>query len=153
MLKSNDVARYFLALQDTEETGELISNLKIQKLCYYAQGFALAVLERPIFEEHIERWQHGPLIPSLWQDYRFYGSGPIPQPVDLDLELYSPEEKTLLDDVFRLYGQFSAWKLRNMTHVEPPWVNTPERDVITHGRLKEYFETLVEDDGEAPKKP
>ena len=43
MMKVKDVASYFLAKQDTEETGELISNLKIQKLCYYTQGFSLAI--------------------------------------------------------------------------------------------------------------
>ena len=48
MLRAEDVARYFLANQDTEH-GEPISHLKIQKLCYYAQGIALAILEQPLF--------------------------------------------------------------------------------------------------------
>ena len=39
MLTVNDVARYFLALSNDEESGELMSNLKLQKLVYYAQGF------------------------------------------------------------------------------------------------------------------
>ena len=47
--------------------------------------------------------------------------------------------------MYTVYGQFSAWKLRNMTHREPPWRDTPKGDVITHKILKEYFSTLVEE--------
>ena len=39
MLTCFDVAKYFLSLCNDEESGDLISNLKIQKLVYYAQGF------------------------------------------------------------------------------------------------------------------
>lgn len=148
MMKVQDVASYFLAKQDTEETGELISNLKIQKLCYYAQGFSLAINNQPLFDDPILCWQHGPVVPSLWQDLREYGSGPIPAPEDFDLETYDPQHKDLLDDVYRLYGQFSAWKLRNMTHSEPCWSNTLTGNPISHKVLREYFETLIEDDGE-----
>ena len=147
MLKSIEVARYLLAKQD-EESGELISNLKIQKLCYYAQGFALVVLNRPLFYEDLEAWQHGPVVPSLWKDFNSHGAGPIPPPEDLDLEYYSPQDKELMDDIYRIYGQFSAWKLRNMTHVEPPWVNTPTGNTIPHAVLREHFETLVDEDGQ-----
>jgi len=42
-----DVAKYFLA-QSSEDAGDLISNLKLQKLVYYAQGFSLALNGRPL---------------------------------------------------------------------------------------------------------
>ena len=144
MLRAEDVARYFLANQDTE-TDEPISNLKILKLCYYAQGFALAILRRPLFFEDIEHWQHGPVVRSLWQNYHSFGSGPIPPPQDaLNLTLYDSETKSLLDKVYHLYGQFSAWELRNKTHSEPPWINTPDGCPITHHALRGYFESLVD---------
>jgi len=52
----------------------------------------------------------------------------------------------LLDEVFNVYGQYSAWKLRNMTHAEPPWIeahNVSPSTVISHASMKSYFKTLI----------
>jgi len=141
MLRAEDVARYFLANQDTEH-GEPISNLKIQKLCYYAQGIALAILEKPLFFEDIEHWKNGPVVPMLYRLYQSSGAGPISPPGDLNLKLYDRETIGLLDKVYQLYGQDSAWELRNKTHEEAPWINTPDGCQITHRELRAYFQSM-----------
>ncbi|WP_429497460.1 Panacea domain-containing protein [Robbsia andropogonis] len=145
MLSCHDVARYFLAQCD-EEAGDLISNLKLQKLVYYAQGFSLALLGRPLFVEEIEAWQHGPVVPALYHEYKQYGSGSIPIPQDIDYHLYSDEEKELLDEVASVYGQFSAWKLRNMTHEEAPWASVQHAIPceISQDSLSAFFRTRVQ---------
>lgn len=145
MLSCQDVARYFLALND-EGAGDLISNLKLQKLAYYAQGFCLALYDRPLFPERIEAWQHGPVVPELYHAYKEHGSGPIPAPKDLDFDRYTPEERELLDEVYEVYGQFSAWKLRNMTHEEAPWKNMQDSGSgeISHASLSEFFKTRLQ---------
>ncbi len=51
-----------------------------------------------------------------------------------------------MDEVNTVYGQFTAGKLRAMTHDEPPWRDTPQNETITHEKLKEFFKTLVYDD-------
>jgi uncharacterized phage-associated protein len=55
------IAKYFLSLPD-EESGELVSNLKIQKLLYYAQGYAVGMggLCLPYSEK---RFTHGNMVP------------------------------------------------------------------------------------------
>ena len=141
MLRAEDVARYFLAVQDTDH-GEPISNMKLQKLCYYAQGISLAILEKPLFHEEIEHWTHGPVVPILYRRYQSSGAGPIPPPEDLDLKLYNPEIVGLLDKVYQLYGQDSAWELRNKTHDESPWINSPDGCPITFRELRVYFQSL-----------
>ena len=65
MISCQDVANYFLSLCD-EDAGDLISNLKLQKLVYYAQGFHLAISGEPLFDEKIMAWEHGPVIPQLY---------------------------------------------------------------------------------------
>ena len=138
-----DVANYFLSLLD-DNAGDAITNLKMQKLVYYAQGFALAILGRPIFVENIEAWMHGPVVPELYQLFRQYGNQPLPQPKeDWDLQIFTEEEKNLLNNVYETYGQFSAWRLRDMTHEEKPWRNTPVNGIISHHLMKEYFQTLI----------
>lgn len=59
MLTCFDVADYFLTQSNEtqsndENSGDFLSNLKLQKLVYYAQGFSLALLNRPLFNEEIE---------------------------------------------------------------------------------------------------
>lgn len=117
---------------------------KLQKLVYYAQGFALALFDKPLFSERIEAWTHGPVIPALYHEYKGYGAGAIPSPAILDFPKYDQETRDLLDEVYAVYGQFAAWKLRNMTHKEPPWCNTPEGHEITHDALRAYFKTQVD---------
>jgi len=50
MLTCFDVAEYFLAKTD-EDAGDAISNLKLQKHVYYAQGFCLAMYGRPLLKK------------------------------------------------------------------------------------------------------
>lgn len=138
-----DVANYFLSKID-EEAGDAISNLKLQKLVYYAQGFSLALLHRPLFNDTIVAWQHGPVVVDLYRKYKGYGSNGIPAPKDVDFDKFSADEKNLLDNVYDVYGQFSAWKLRNMTHEEAPWKTTPINGVISHDALLNFFNTRID---------
>ena len=79
MLDVNTVATYLRRHQP--DHAEPISNMKLQKLCYYAQGLSLARLQRPLFKGQIKAWEHGPFIPALWHKYKesWYYSIPIPQ--------------------------------------------------------------------------
>lgn len=145
MLTCHDVARYFLAIDD-EDSGELVSNLKVQKLVYYAQGFHLALYDKPLFPEPIQAWTHGPVVPVLYHDLKQYGANQIPPPVNMDYSLYTAETRELLDEVQSVLGQYSAWKLRNMTHREPPWCDAFAQapgNVITWDALRCYFKTQL----------
>lgn len=138
-----DVARYFLLKADPEE-GELISNLKLQKLLYYAQGFHLALYDGPLFAESVEAWMHGPVVPQVYHAYKGYGAEGIPAPVDFGPgQVFSEEIVELLDEVYDVYGQFSAWKLREMTHREPPWAETPDGMEISPDAMRAYFKTQL----------
>ncbi|MGA2677789.1 MAG: type II toxin-antitoxin system antitoxin SocA domain-containing protein [Sedimentisphaerales bacterium] len=141
-LTAQDIADYFLSLVD-EDCGDSISNLKLQKLVYYAQGFHLAIEDKPLFDEPIEAWKYGPVIPTLYHKYKGSESGPISKPDNIDLDKYSPKVKSLLNDVYEVYGQFSAWKLACLTHDEPPFKNTPMNSVINQQAMKDYFKTLL----------
>ena len=144
MLTCFDIARYFLA-HVNEDYGDNISNLKLQKLVYYAQGFHLALYDKALFNEPIEAWTHGPVVPALYRKYKDFGAGAIPIPRDMDFSIYDEQTKELLNDIFEVFGQFSAWKLRNMTHTEPPWkdASTCANEIISHESMKEYFKTRL----------
>ena len=143
-LTAEDTAAYFLALVEEDE-GELMSHLKLQKLCYYAQGFHLAITGHPLFDDRIEAWTHGPVVPALWRRYQQYEDGPIPK-VEVDFAKYPTATREILDEVYQVYGQFAAWKLRNMTGEESPWLAARASGAdaeITHASLRDYFSDFV----------
>lgn len=141
-----DVAEYFIAYSDNEEV-DFISNLKLQKLVYYAQGFNLALYDKPLFLERIEAWQHGPVIPNLYHYYKENGSDPIRYTGIFNPDKYSAEQLGLLNEIYNVYGQFSAWKLRNLTHLEKPWIDAFDNkydNEISQESLKEFFKTQLQ---------
>ena len=151
MARAIDIAKYFLLLAESgeEDAGEAMTHLKLQKLLYYAQGFHLAIFQgEPLFDEPIEAWKHGPVVNAMWGRYSCHGSARIPQNPDFDPDaVFTDEQKELLNDVWNAYGQFSAWKLRDMTHQEPPWVGSYQpgsNEEISNDRLQRYFETQIE---------
>ena len=138
------VSEYILSLSEPE-VGDIISNLKLQKLLYYCQGFHLAIYKKPLFEDRIEHWTYGPVVPNVYHEFKKYGDAHIPIPKGSDFSVLSKDQKELIDDVYDDYGQFSAWKLRDMTHQEPPWNKTKDNEEISHEQLSSYFITCVED--------
>lgn len=119
---AREVANYFLYL-DSENDSSDISNLKMQKLVYYAYGFHYAIFRQKLFDEPINAWPHGPVCDSLYNAFQTFGSAPIPfDSEDFDASVFTQEQKDFLHNIYDEYGQYSAWKLRDMTHEETPWV-------------------------------
>lgn len=143
MLRAIEVAEYFL-WRACQEESELISHLKLQKLLYYAQGYCLARLERPLFDAPIEAWDHGPVVADIYRQYKAYGKKALPCPQRFRESIYRDEERAIIDEVYTIYGSFSAWTLRNMTHEEPLWQQTPTGTVIGIAQLQAYFATKVQ---------
>lgn len=134
-----DVAAYLL--RQAEEDGTVVTHLKLQKLCYYAQGYSLALMSDPMFDEPIEAWEHGPVIRALWDTYKHYRRRPIPA-AEHDVEI-EPWRTRLLDETFRRYGWMTAWDLRNRTHDELPWreawFEEGEDAHLSHDSMRDFF--------------
>jgi len=146
-----DAAEYFISKVD-EESGEVITHLKLQKLCYYAQAWHLAIHDKVLFNSRFEAWAHGPVNPELFQSYRVYSYDPIPFPESFDLEKYSADDKAFLDDVWNVYGKYDAKYLERLTHQEKPWTeargNLPEgascNRELSIETMKTYYRGLLE---------
>jgi len=139
-LPAIDIANYFLSKAD-EEAGDVMSNLKLQKLLYYAQGFYLALYDEPLFSEPIKAWKHGPVVPSVYHHFKEHSEFGLPRPKEI--KALPRQVREVLDEVYKVYGQFSAWKLRNLTHREPPWAETAQSKTISHTSLQAYFKTQL----------
>lgn len=141
MHSASDIAKWFLCHNEVEVScgADYISNMKLQKLLYYAQGAFLAVTGAPLFEDEIEAWTHGPVVPSVYHYYKSHGGNGIPAPTDFESKSFTDEEMGLLTEVYNEFGQYSAWKLREMTHNETPWKSTKQGEVIPLRSIEDYF--------------
>ncbi|MDW0360808.1 DUF4065 domain-containing protein [Halomonas venusta] len=144
-----NIANYLLAKAAASE-GERakLSNLKLQKLLYYVQGFHAVLLKRPAFDDRIEAWMHGPVIPTVYHHYKDHGNAQIPTIMPLEEVEIDEETAELVDEVFNVYAQHSAWHLRNLTHEEDPWINRFDANSgsseIKLEDLEAFFPSLLE---------
>ena len=137
-----DVASFILILGNQYDDGDPISPLKLQKLLYYCQGFHLAAYDYPLFDEDIEAWEHGPVVVSVWYKYREYGDRAINAP-SVIVNSLAEIQKRLVEKVYDAYGQYTAWKLRNLTHQEEPWRQTRRNRVISHESMRTHFSKRI----------
>lgn len=147
MYDANQIANWFLNAVD-RDAGDSITHLKLQKLVYYAQAWALALLGRPLFEEDFQAWAHGPVVLSVWHRFKDSGWEAIPAVEDgPDLDM---DEELLLRDVMGAYGEHSAKKLEQLTHDEDPWIiardglppEAKSNAVIPKSAMAEYYGRL-----------
>lgn len=111
------VARWFVNHVD-RSSGEAITQLKLQKLVYYADAWFLANFDKQLVSEEFEAWAHGPAIRSLYSKYRSYTWEALPREKGPNP---ASDVATFLEAVYEEYGQFSAKALERMTHEEEPW--------------------------------
>ena len=139
-------SKAFLSLSKPE-FGDVITNLKLQKLLYYVQGFHLAIHKQKLFEEDLYAWQYGPVVPAIYHQFKDRGADVIPFEESFDIKSnFNEDQEELIKEVYELYGQFSALKLMNMTHDEMPWKTTEIGEIISESKLVDYFKTLLVSD-------
>lgn len=138
------VANELLRLASNSQ-GDLMTNLKLQKMLYYQQGFHLAYFGTPLFEEVIEAWKYGPVVPVAYRHYEHNGRNGIEPDKDLFLEFCNKEERNLFLRVYDIYSRYSAYGLMEMTHNESPWKDTPVGvgNVISHEKMESFFKTRL----------
>lgn len=128
-----DIANALLRLAYNSDGAEdLMSNMKLQKMLYYEQGYHLAQFGTPLFDDDIEAWQYGPVVPAVYQKYAPKGRNGI-EPEDKSFEFDNEIEMNLFFKVFETYGKFSAFGLMELTHKETPWLNAQRP--LGHGRV------------------
>ena len=111
--------------------GDVITNLKMQKLLYFVYVWGLVKSGAPIFEEKFQAWPNGPVLRSVYDKLKQYGA----MPIDLDfsdvetkkdlrkLETSLGDYKEMIEEVFKKYGSLHAFELVNITHEEKSWLN------------------------------
>jgi uncharacterized phage-associated protein len=157
------VANYFID-KSRRRFARGVGPMKLQKLIYFAHGWHLAITGRPLIDEPVEAWKYGPVIPSVYHEFKSYGREEIDFPAfqlaGLNAEKYVPqiprddsETLAILDRVWQLYGRLSGPKLSAMTHQpDTPWAKTWERSQeqgkmrgadIPDSSIEKYFRDIA----------
>jgi uncharacterized phage-associated protein len=143
---SIEVAHRIILESYNADAGETISNLKLQKMLYYMQGFFIAVFDKKLFDEPILAWNYGPVVYNAYNHFSKFKKQAIVlkgKPKKTRLE---GKELALFNEVMSVYGQYSAIKLMNMTHEELPWKKTFNEgpgNEIPYELLRSYFKTKI----------
>lgn len=139
--KALDIARKILSRVDVEH-GDTISNLKLQKLLYFVQGFHLASYGQALFEEDMIAWTYGPVVPKVYDTYKKYRRRDINTAGITDEVELKPQEEALFGKVYLEYSRYSAVALMQMTHTAGPWRNHNVGEVLPKDEIRNYFLTL-----------
>lgn len=114
-------------LEEAETQGKPLTIMQLLKLVYVAHGWSLALLDAPLVNEEPEAWQHGPVFPSIYREFRRFGSqrivgyatGPFGSVPHADL---SEPQRSVIRSVVQNYGDMHAFALSRMTHeTDTPW--------------------------------
>jgi uncharacterized phage-associated protein len=130
--------------------GDLLTNLKLQKLLYYVQAWHLAFFAAPMFDEDFEAWVHGPVEPGTYRRFKQFGQAPI-------IDSYTPAklpfaQQRHLVEVMKVYGGMSAFELERRTHQEEPWLaarrgipaDEPSTAVIDKEYMRRFYRSRLD---------
>ncbi len=144
-------------------SSENLTHLKLQKLIYIAYGHYIVEYDCPLIKERIEAWRYGPVIRSVYDEFKSYGRKPIKEygtilnvtesfnndRVVLDTPVIE-DEKTLefIENIWRKYGNRDGYDLSNSTHkVDTPWYQAKEKqlDIVPDEFIKSYYKNISDD--------
>ena len=121
-----DVANHLIKLSD--EVGEPLTNMKLQKLLYYSYAWYLVEKESlsKLFPEKIVAWQYGPVVVEAYNIYKKYCADIITKAAGKSEkhDLLERDVRELIKEVFLAYADKTAIQLMHLTHAETPWLKT-----------------------------
>jgi uncharacterized phage-associated protein len=157
---ASQIADYLIAFSSA--TGSLITNMKLQKLAFYTQAWHIAVFNEEIFEEDFQAWIHGPVLPSLYNQYKSFQWRPILRDDLSEASLpemgsrFSSSVNKIIEDVISEYFPKDAFALEKSTHEEAPWRSArgilapdePCTNIIDKKTIHDYYSQFVKSDGQ-----
>ncbi|HVZ30610.1 MAG TPA: type II toxin-antitoxin system antitoxin SocA domain-containing protein [Asticcacaulis sp.] len=146
-------------LDEADRRGLAITNMALNKILYFAQGWYLATKKRELFLQDFEAWEMGPVSPVIYQQFKSAGSNPIKDRAKT-INLHSGsqeaseyslsrEEEGHLIRMLEFYGHRSAAVLSHMSHEQgAPWDMVRNSDgylgmKIPNGLIKAFFESKL----------
>ena len=124
--------------------------MQVLKLTYICYGVILALSDERLFDESIEAWKFGPVIPSVYQSFKSFGNRPIQVTVADQHEL-SEQHKNLIRQIELIHRRYDGIQLSSLTHTRgTPWDTTIRRDgvgaKILDDDIRSYYQGHLKED-------
>lgn len=133
-----EIAKYVINHEHSK--GREISNLRLQKLLYFIQAKVLVETGDPCFEDIMEAWDFGPVVPCVYHTYKIFGSwdlsftGEVPAIIE--------EISQMIDSIVDYCQSFPTRQLVEITHNQDPWKNVyikGQKNRISNDSIRDYF--------------
>lgn len=138
------IARYIIGR--CNEKGRVISNLKLQKILYFVQAEFLVTKgpTSPCFNEEIEAWDFGPVVPVVYQQYKIYGGANIPASEKIiSTKNIAEKDQNIINGIVDECVNYSASALVDITHHQTPWIQAYRKgshnNVISKQSIFDFF--------------
>lgn len=160
----NPLAVANFMIQKGIDNGAPLTQMKLQKLIYFAHGWHLALYDEPLVDAVFQAWKYGPVIPSVYHEFKEYGLlGISEQGTELNvsdsfkISWVRPqiEDKTrtvipLLNKIWEVFGKYNGTQLSHMTHADgSPWRKVYEENPVARNaeipdiEIKRYFKGMM----------
>lgn len=118
-----------------------ITNLRLQKVLYYVQGYFYRSYDQMAFSQEIVAWTYGPVVPESYYNFCSFGRDELclQENEDYDFSMISQEEKTRINQIVDKCNTFSVTELVDKTHSEEPWKTTAKKQTIDKKKIALFF--------------
>lgn len=113
------IARYIISRE--AECNRSVSNLRLQKLLYFVQAYFFLSLDEPCFDNRIEAWDFGPVVPAVYHKYKRFGSMIIQENEEYPVGNIDEEDCQRIDEMLDACADKTTRELVNITHHQTPW--------------------------------
>ncbi|NLJ19327.1 type II toxin-antitoxin system antitoxin SocA domain-containing protein [Globicatella sulfidifaciens] len=116
-----DVANWLLCNQESL-VSKPMTNLRLNKLLYFAQVFSIMEYGKAMFHDDIEAWEFGPVVPVVYHAYKENGNRTIEPNFECENESLSVDDIAILQMINIVYSKTGTSKLVDTTHLDnSPW--------------------------------
>lgn len=133
-------------IEKGKKDGNPLTPLQIIKLTYLCQAWMLAMFDRKMFRQDVQAWEYGPVIADVYHGLKENGRRPVSNPIPAYTQDFDDDQEHILDEVYRVYGNWSGGQLSRLTHRPgSPWYKTKQEDplsrhvTIDNDRIREYY--------------
>ena len=136
-----------------EKAGTDPTNLKLQKLVYIANGYSLAIQDKPIHNDDTHAWTFGPVSKKLYESLKHHGRSGVTAIEDASGNPIHPlsagsREFKIVEAVFDEFGSLAAGKLVDITHKPgTPWDTTwrsSPYSIIENSLTSSYYKNIAQ---------
>lgn len=152
----NPIAVANFVIETANEENNPVTNLKLQKVLFFLQGYCLDKYNTPLIEGDFAKWQYGPVEEDVYREFKTLGSSLLTSPsitlkrtldgtITLEKKRIDLESNILaeLKNVVKKIISKQAWELVELTHNHASW-NGFKNDIFQRNVQDYSYEEIKE---------